>query len=328
LWRLLIQGYLLLPLLANLWLNLLLLALGESGENLAFRVVLGVAVSLAFGLAFGLVIRLAVGVVISLVMAVAFALAFGLAVRMAVFASGIVAFFLGIGLIYNVPIGVTFSKVVRIAASAEAVVKPMLKFLRVVAICPLTAIGNNVLYQIDKRLIDTKPSLLRYNSAFWDEWQHQPLKNLDKHLILVMERNPDEGKAAIKYLSTRTQRWAAQAALIEMDTWRIEGCADLEAIRQVHKNLTTRELELEILVGSLIRSFSRFSEDVDAALNQVTTYNQRLSLKAVADRLDALSRELTTSNDEYAIRLQPSPIRWSQIITNHVDKLTKTSEHS
>jgi hypothetical protein len=328
LWRLLSQGYLLLPLLANLAINLLLLTLGESGQNLAFRVALGVVVSLAFGLTFGWIVRLGVGVVISVVVSVAFALAFALAFRTAVFAAGIVAFFVGIGLFHNVPIKVTFSKVVRIAASTEAVVRPMLKFLRIVAICPLTGVGNNLLYQIDKRFTDNKSSLLRYNSAFWDEWQHQPLKDLDKHLILVMERNPDEGKAAIKYLSTRTQRWAAQAALIEMDTWRIERCAHLEAIRQVHKNLTTRELELETLVGSLIRSFSRFSEDVDAALNQATTYNQRLSLKDVADRLDTLSRELTTSNDEYAIRLQPIPIRWSQIITNHVDELAKTSELS
>jgi AAA+ ATPase superfamily predicted ATPase len=326
LWRLLIQGYLLLPLLANLSFNLVLSGLGESRENLAFRVAVGVAVSLAFGLAFGLVVRVAVGVVISVAIAVAFGLAFGLAVRAAICAASIVAIFVGIGLFYYVPIGVTASKVVRIAASVEAVVKPMLKFLRLVAICPLLKLGNNLLYQLDKQLTDSQFSLLRYNSAFWDEWQHQPLKDLDKHLILMMERNPDEGNAAIKYLSTRPQRWAAQAALLEMDTRRIERCVNLEAIRHLHRDLATGELELENLVGALIRSFSHISEDVDAALNQVTTYNQRLTLKSVSNRLDDLSRQLTTSNDEYAIRLQPVPIRWSQIITNHADELAKASE--
>lgn len=326
LWRLLIQGYLLLPLLANLSLNLVLMGLRESEESLVFRVAVAVAVSLAFGLAFGLVVRVAVGVVISVVIAVAFGLAFGLAVRVAIGAASIVAFFVGIGLFYYIPIGATLSKVVRIAASVEAVVKPMLKFLRFVVICPLIKLGNNLLYQLDKQLTDSQFNLLRYNSAFWDEWQHQHLKDLDKHLILVMERNPDEGNAAIKYLSTRPQRWAAQAALLEMDTRRIERCVNLEAIRHLHRDLATGELELENLVGALIRSFSHISEDVDAALNQVTTYNQRLTLKSVANGLDDLSRQLTISNDEYAIRLQPVPIRWSQIITTHVDTLAKASE--
>lgn len=330
LWRLLIQGYLLLPLLANLSLNLVLSGLGESGENLAFRVAVGVAVSLAFGLAFGMVVRMAVGVVTSVAVSLAFGLTFGLAVRAAVSIVSIMAFLVGIGLFYNVPIWVTVSKVVRIAGriagSVEAVVKPMLKFLRLVAICPFIKVGNNLLYQLDKRLTNSQFSLLRYNSAFWDEWQHQPLKGLDKHLILVMERNPDEGNAAIKYLSTRSQRGAAQAALLEMDTRRIERCVNLEAIRHLHIDLATGELELENLVGALIRSFSHISEDVNAALNQVTTYNQRLTLKSVANGLDDLSRQLTISNDEYAIRLQPVPIRWSQIITTHVDTLAKASE--
>ena len=326
LWRLLIQGFLLLPLLANLALNLVRLGLAESGENLALRVAVGVAVSLAFGLAFGIVLRVAVGVVTSVVVSVVFGLAFGLAVRAAISAASIVAFFVGIGVFFKFPIGVTVTKVVRIAGSVEAVVRPMLKFLRLVAICPLLRVGNNLLYQLDKRCTNSESSLLRYNSAFWDEWEHQPLKDLDKHLVLVMERNPDEGNAAIKYLSTRPQRSAAQAALLEIDTRRIERCADLEAIRYLHRGLATGELELENLVGALIRSFTHISQDVDAALNQVTTYNQRLTLKSVANRLDDLSRQLTTSNDEYAIRLQPVPIRWSQIITTHADELAKASE--
>ena len=193
-------------------------------------------------------------------------------------------------------------------------------------ICPLQRGWNYFLYQFDKRRTDSISTLLRYHSAFWDEWQQQPLNGLDKHLILLMERNPDEGNTAIKYLSTRSQRWAAQAALLEMNTRRIENCSNLVAIRYLHRNLVTADLELENLVGVRINSFILISEDVDAALNQVTTYNQRLTLKSVANRLDDLSRQLTTSNDKYTIRLQPLPIRWSQIITNHADELAKAAE--
>jgi hypothetical protein len=320
LWWLLIQGYLILPLLFNISFNLLMRGLGKSRENLIFYVVVGIAISIAFGLAFGIAVSTAFGVVISVALSIAFGLLFALSMRVAMVAFAIILICIGIGsqMNPNEPIGVIFSNILRKLASLAVVIKPMLKLLRLIVICPLIKIVNSLLYQFDKLGIDSKHSLLRYHSAFWDELQQQPLKGLDKHLVLVMERNADEGNAAIKYLSTRPQRWAAQAALIEMDTRKIERCTVLTAIRQVHTDLTAGDLELEALVGVLISSFSHISEDVDAALNQVTTYNQRLTLKAVANRLDTLSMELIASNKEYAIRLQAVPSCWSQIINNYV----------
>jgi AAA+ ATPase superfamily predicted ATPase len=292
----------------------------------AFSGAFGVAVSLAFSIAFGVTSGIAFGVAFGVAVSLAFGVAFDLAFVVALAATSVLALCLAICMFTQVQIGVVVSQIVRAVASLAIVVRPLLKLLGFVVICPFLKVGNNLLYILDKRRNGSKPSLLRWNSAFWDEWQQRPLRGLDKHLVLVMERNPDEGNAAIKYLSTRSQRSAAQAALLEMDTRRIERCADLGAIRHLHSDLATGELELENLVGALIRSFSHISENVDAALNQVTTYNQRLTLKSVANRLDELSRQLTISNDEYAIRLQPVPIRWSQIITTHVDTLAKTAE--
>jgi hypothetical protein len=334
--KLLIQGYLLLPLLFNLPFSffLILLGLGKSVEifvlcvviSVAFSAAFGVAVSLAFSIAFGVTSGIAFGVAFGVAVSLAFGVAFDLAFVVALAATSVLALCLAICMFTQVQIGVVVSQVVRAVGSLAIVVRPLLKLLRFVVICPFLKVGNNLLYILDKRRNGSKPSLLRWNSAFWDEWQQRPLRGLDKHLVLVMERNPDEGNTAIKHLSTRPQRSAAQAALLEMDTRRIERCADLGAIRHLHSDLTTGELELENLVGALIRSFSHISENVDAALNQVTTYNQRLTLKSVANRLDELSRQLTISNDEYAIRLQPVPIRWSQIITTHVDTLAKAAE--
>ena len=47
----------------------------------------------------------------------------------------------------------------------------------------------------------------------------------------------------------------------------------------------------------LLRSFGRISQDVEAALRQESSYNQRLALRAVEDDLDGLLRELTRSSD-------------------------------
>ena len=62
LWRLFIQGYFILPILANLLLGLVLWALGESIANIAFGVTYGVAFGVALGVAFGVAFGLALGV--------------------------------------------------------------------------------------------------------------------------------------------------------------------------------------------------------------------------------------------------------------------------
>ena len=66
--------------------------------------------------------------------------------------------------------------------------------------------------------------------------------------------------------------------------------------------------------SALLRSFSRISQDVAAALRQESAYNQRLALSAVEDRLDGLLRELTRSNEPYADRFRPIAANWRHII--------------
>ena len=318
LWKLLIQGYLILPLLFNLSSNLVMLAFGKSVDQLIFHISVGLTVSIAFGITFALAVTTAFGLIITTVVSVAFAIAFEISLRAVAITIALITFFLGFELYKNKqPIGSVWSVLVKILGkigrSIKFVVVPLLKLLRWIILLPFIKLSNWLLYRYDRRpKTKNKSSLLRYNSAFWDEWQDKPLKGLDKHLILVMERNPNEGNAAIKYLSTRHQRWAAQAALIEMDTRKIEKCDDLATIRQINRDLATKELELETLVSTIIRRFSGISENVDAALNQVTNYSQRMILNSVGKDLDRFSAELTIRNDEYAIRLQSVPIfrRW------------------
>ena len=137
---------------------------------------------------------------------------------------------------------------------------------------------NHLLYRLDHRWGPRGPlHALRYHSAFWDGHQRLPLWGLDKHVVLVAERNPVEGQAAIEYLSTRHQRWAAQAAQIELDARSLERCLDVDRIAYIHNKLAVGELEGP--ASALLRSFSRVSEDVSAALAQEGIYNQRSAFK-------------------------------------------------
>ena len=189
---------------------------------------------------------------------------------------------------------------------------------------PFPVVGGALLRTLEQHRTSGQPSLLRWNSAFWDEHQWLRLPGLDDHLVMVMERNLAEGQAAIEYVATSRQRWAAQAAQIELDARRLERCADVMAISNAHRGLAAGELTGP--ANALLRSFSRISQDVEAALNQESTYNQRLALSAVEDRLDGLLRELTRSSEPYAVRFRPTAREWRKIVGDYVHDLIDTVE--
>jgi hypothetical protein len=104
----------------------------------------------------------------------------------------------------------------------------------------------------------------------------------------------------------------------------LEGCTTVAAIADAHHSLAVSDLEDP--VNSLLRSFSRLSQDVDAALHQESAYNQRLVLSAVEDRLDSLLRELTRSRERYAFRFRPIAANWRQIVADKARELSATAE--
>lgn len=190
---------------------------------------------------------------------------------------------------------------------------------------PFLMVWNNLLMRLDeRRLGDGRPSLMRRHSAFWDEFQRLQLVGLDEYLLLVMKHNPAEGEAAMDYLSLSRQRWAAQAAQIELDALQLEQCQDIAALGDAHQHLAAGELAGP--ASALLRSFSRISRDVDAARRQESAYNQRLALNAVEDRLDGLLRELTRSNERYASRFQPVAAAWRLIVAERSQALSEEAE--
>ena len=194
---------------------------------------------------------------------------------------------------------------------------------RPVVTYPLLVAWNVLLFRADLRRA-RRPALLRRHSAFWDEAQRLPLTGLDDYLVLVADRGPAEGQAAIQYLAAGPQRRAAQAAQVELDARALERCVDVEAIGQAYRQVESGEL-----VGpasALLRSFGRISQDTAAALQQESAYNQRLSLSALEDRLDGLLRELIRSSEPYAVRFQPVAARWRQTVSARVLALAEAVE--
>lgn len=184
---------------------------------------------------------------------------------------------------------------------------------------PLLTGWNLFLYQRDKGRAAEPPSLLRFHSAFWDEFQFLPLPGLDAHLILVAERTPQEAQRAINYLATTRQRWAAKTAQVELYARQLDKCNDIEALGQMHRLLTTGELSgpANVLLGN----FRRHSEDIRAALNHDSDYHRQRMLSSVCDDLNRLVGELNLTQNPYAKRFQPIALHWYHIILNYQAQL-------
>ncbi len=208
-----------------------------------------------------------------------------------------------------------------------------LAWWRPVLMYPFLLGWNGLLYRLDERRLAggiTPPNLpevtpaFRLHSAFWDEFQRLPLLNLDEYLLFVLQKDTAEARTAMAYLSSTRQRWAAQSAQIELDARQLEQCNSAAVIAAVHPGLATSDLTGP--ASALLRSFSRVSSDVAAALQQESAYNKRLALHAVEDRLDGLLRELTRSNEPYAARFRPIVAAWRRIIGQEEQLLAAEAE--
>ncbi|MBX7254607.1 MAG: hypothetical protein K1X50_21675 [Candidatus Promineofilum sp.] len=189
---------------------------------------------------------------------------------------------------------------------------------------PLLAGWHTLLYRRELTRDGAPGSLLRWHAAFWDEQQRWPLVGLADHLVLVLERHPEEGRRSVDQLSAGHQRAAAQAAQIEIDARHLEHTQSVEEIAQMGSYLGAGQLEGP--ASALLRSLSRVSQDVAAALQQRSAYNGRLALEAIADRLDGIQRELTRSAEPYAQRFGSVVAGWRELLTAHIRELTLAVE--
>ncbi len=189
---------------------------------------------------------------------------------------------------------------------------------------PFALAWTTILLRLDEERNSEQPSLLHRNTVFWDELQFLPLYRLDEHLVLLQERNPTQAQRAFDIIRASRQRPLAVAAQIELDARVLERCQTVDKLAHIHTGLGAGELTGP--ASTLLRTFGHRSEDVQAALNQISGFNQKLLLRGVAEALDSLLRELTRSSEPYSERFRPIAIHWQQIISAAIKALEQQAE--
>lgn len=187
---------------------------------------------------------------------------------------------------------------------------------------PFEFIWNRLLYRLDEFYQPTSP-YFRWHTLFWDELQFFPQIGLDDHLVLVEAYQPTPDAKILEFVAQGKQSWAAQRAQAELTACQLETYASIEEIADAHLLLPT--LQTEDDVGGLLFSLRRPSEDVKTALAQRGSYNQRLVLTDVRDRLNNLLQDLTLRNTRYAIRVRPIVSRWRDLVAAQIDTLVRSS---
>lgn len=203
---------------------------------------------------------------------------------------------------------------------SEVLWRPLLLF-------PIEEAWNLILLRIDQNKTSdtTQLSLLRFHSVFWDEHQRWRLAGLDEHLLLIAERNPEEGAFALERVATGAQRWAASAAQIELVARKLLKIDDAEKLAKAHLLLGEGD-GLDGPVSALFARLASLSKDVEAALSQGSAHNQRLGLGTVQQRLDSLVAELDRSADVHATRFRGVAAQWKTIVEDHAQKLAAEVE--
>lgn len=196
---------------------------------------------------------------------------------------------------------------------------------------PFEAALGTILLQAETRRhrpdrFESKPvrSLIRWHPAFWDEGQWIPIYGLDQHLLTLSERDPDEARRVIAVVSQTKQRWAARAAQVELDARRLERCQTVNDIVQLGDVQASADAQGD--ASDVLFGLSKISNDVRAALNQSSNYNQRLVLRAANDDLTNLANALTRSKAAYARRFQPIAASWQEIVALHIAQLERAAE--
>lgn len=189
---------------------------------------------------------------------------------------------------------------------------------RSILLYPFESAWNLFIYRHEEL---SKCACLRWNAAFWDEYQQIPLYGLEKHLVLVAERDPIEGEQVIDYISQTSQRWAAQAAQVELDTRYLERCTDLTRIKEAHHRLPVDELFNPI--SSLFNRFHHISQEIEISLARETLYLQRQALTQLITTLSNLLRDMTRIAHPEMLRFWKIAEGWRYILTEYLQQLTE-----
>ena len=120
--------------------------------------------------------------------------------------------------------------------------------------------------------------------------------------------------------------WINKIKVIEEYKRILSSCRNIEAIGRIHQSLVIDELSNP--ASSILHIFSHISEDIDAALNQKSSYNQRLALRNIVNKLNNNLQDFIRSDEKYTVRFRPIVQKWLEIINHHLEYLTRLVEEN
>lgn len=189
---------------------------------------------------------------------------------------------------------------------------------------PFQSAWNRMLFQVDLRRSSKQSSWIQWNSAFWDEHQTLRSEALVEHLVLVITRWPSVGKEMIEQVEAGPQRWAAQAAQLELELRALECCRDMDGLKEVHQRLGV--LSMYGPGMDELRSFSRLSQDISATMSQSNRYHRRIALRIVEEHMDRLARDWRLCGESLAARCLRILYTWRDLLVAHAAQIQREAE--
>ncbi|MDM8547411.1 AAA family ATPase [Candidatus Venteria ishoeyi] len=186
---------------------------------------------------------------------------------------------------------------------AQAWWRPVLSY-------PLQGLWHLVLLHIEhyRYRQGLAPAYLYWHSAFWDKRQFLPWLDLVQHLRLLKQYAPMQLPLYLEKLACTQQAWIVGRLSLLEDMANLEAVSDMRQLSQVHQQLSyTEGIAIE---ASIIRRFKLISQDVAAALEQNSLYNQRLMLTDIEERLDHLILEISQHPKRVAKPFQIILAQW------------------
>jgi hypothetical protein len=189
---------------------------------------------------------------------------------------------------------------------------------------PFEQAWNTLIYQIDQRRPALGRTLLGWHSALWDEHQPFHLYGLESHLAFALQRDREAGEAVIRQLQSGAQRWAIQAAQIEVILRELAQHTSLEALAQAHHSIVGYESATS--VGMILEYLSKASQKIENALNQTTSFRRRFLLRSVENDLAKLERDLLLKNGPEVTRFYAIVDQWRRIVNASLHELERDIE--
>ena len=280
--------------------------------NIAFGIAKGIGVGIAFGIGAGIGVGIAFGIAVGIAFGIAFGVAEGIAFG--------IAFGIGVGIAVGITEGIAFGIAFGIGF--------LMFYSRVFYVFPHLIQYFRVKYSNEDPF-----RLFKKSPIYWDEVIICPLPFLTDFLLLLTEKNVEEGLAEIEFISAKrpTQRKAAFNALLEIT---IKDLSKLESIKEISvasKNilfLSSFESFLPKEFSKTLRVVDDLSIDASNYLNSSSDFNRLKNLNNLESDILYFKKSLIATKGPVGAKFLSLTEKWSQIVEEEKKQITKNNSDS